>query len=125
MTIAIDFDDTCAFNKYPHIGDDVPHAEESLKLLVSSGAKLILYTMRDGQGLTDAINWFKDRDIPLYGIQTNPTQRNWTKSNKCDADLYIDDKGLGCPSIKYSDKRRYVDWPAVIVLLKNIYNDIS
>jgi hypothetical protein len=36
----------------------------------------------DKNGLGDAIKWFKDNDIPLYGVQTNPTQKHWTTSPK-------------------------------------------
>ncbi|MFN5345612.1 MAG: hypothetical protein ACK44N_01860 [Bacteroidota bacterium] len=44
-----------------------------------------------GNYLTEAVNWFNENGIPLYGILTNPTQHTWTTSPKTYAQLYIDD----------------------------------
>ena len=128
MVIAIDFDGTCVMHDYPRIGKDIG-AVKVLKELIYNGHQLILYTMRcdsgvkDGlftSGLTDAIDWFKNNEIPLYGIQRNPTQDTWTKSPKCYAQLYIDDAALGCP-LKTDSKisnRPFVDWKEVRKQLK-------
>ncbi len=111
MIIAVDFDGTCIDHTYPHILRDVPHCVRVLKKLVELKHQLILYTMRSGTPLDDAVNWFKERDIPLYGIQTNPTQSTWTTSPKCYAELYIDDLAFNCPLIKVLGFDRYcVDW---------------
>jgi hypothetical protein len=78
--------------------------------------------MRSGKELTDAINWFKQNNIPLYGIQTNPTQAAWTSSPKSLADLMIDDSALGCP-LKYDptlSPRLFVDWEIVEKMLVQI-----
>lgn len=115
MEIAIDFDGTCVKHEYPKVGADIG-AIPVLKQLIDKGHNLILFTMRDGKELNDAINWFKNNDIKLYGIQYNPTQRNWTKSNKCYAKLYIDDAALGIPLIE-DEERPYVDWIKVKELL--------
>lgn len=32
--------------------------------------------------LQDAIDWFVKYDIPLYGVNDNPSQHSWTDSNK-------------------------------------------
>lgn len=118
MDIAIDFDGTCVTHEYPNIGNDIG-AVSVLKELVAAGHKLILYTMRSGKELEAAKNWFSDENIPLYGIQYNPTQKDWTESNKCYAQLYIDDAALGCP-LKYpSGERPYVDWGEVKDILIN------
>lgn len=126
MTIAIDFDGTCVYHEYPKIGGDVG-AIPVLKRLVKEGHQIILFTMRSGSELTDAVKWFLVNDIPLYGIQYNPTQTEWTCSNKCYAHLYIDDAALGCPLVPYYqdegpngepiDARPFVDWTAVEILL--------
>lgn len=130
IVISVDFDGTCVTHAFPNVGIDIG-AENVLRKLVDKGHQLILWTMRSDDflgdktehnftsGLTDAINWFKDRDIPLYGIQRNPTQDNWTTSPKCYAQLYIDDAALGCPltfNPKLSD-RPFVDWYEVEQLL--------
>lgn len=132
MEIAIDFDGTCVTHEYPLIGKEIG-AVSVLKKLIEAGHNLILFTMRSGSELDDAVNWFSINDIPLYGVQENPTQKQWTTSNKCYAQLYIDDAGINCPLIHpgksitgviihkgktYVDTARpYVDWDKVEYLL--------
>ena len=94
--IAIDFDGTVVTHAYPHMGMDAG-AVPVLKELVANDCKLILYTMRSGQLLEKAVQWFKEQKIPLYAINENPGQKSWTSSPKVHADLYIDDSALGCP----------------------------
>lgn len=114
MIIAVDFDATCVDHVYPEIGKDVPYAELTLKEMVRVGHKLILWTMRSENELQQAVKWFSDRNILLYGIQVNPTQHEWTSSRKCYAELYIDDAAFGCPLIKPEGfNRKCVDWLAV------------
>lgn len=139
MEINIDFDGTVVTHEYPLVGKDIG-AVPILKKLVENGHNLILFTMRseirgispvtnkeESGGLEDAINWFKENDIPLYGIQTNPTQAKWTSSPKSYAPLMIDDSALGCPLIYpktdefgnlVAGLRPYVDWIKVGELLK-------
>lgn len=132
MIIAIDFDGTCTTHNFPELGKDIG-AAPVLKKLVAAGHQLILWTMRSdieevisidtslplepGPFLTQAENWFKDNDIPLYASQRNPTQDDWTKSPKAYAHLYIDDAALGCPLIYPENGRPYVDWKKVEYLL--------
>ncbi len=114
MFIAVDFDGTCTTHDYPRVGKPIG-AVEVLKALVQARHQLILWTMRSGKELKDAIDWFEANGIPLYGAQRNPTQDEWTNSPKCYAHLYIDDAALGCPLIyepEYSD-RPFVDWKKV------------
>ena len=120
MYIAVDFDGTCVTHDYPRIGKEIG-ATKVLKRLVEAGHKLILNTMRSGKELKEAINWFKENDIELYGANANPTQKKWTNSPKVYANLYIDDAALGCPlkmDLSISD-RPFVDWEAVSCLLKD------
>jgi hypothetical protein len=115
--IAIDFDGTVCTHEYPNIGRFIG-AANVLKRIVKNEGKLILWTMRSGKELKDAVNWFKINNIPLYGIQINPTQKRWTKSPKAYAKIYIDDAALGCPLRQgYIGERPYVDWIAVELLL--------
>lgn len=133
MIIAVDFDGTCVAHEFPEIGRDIG-AVPVLQDLVDAGHQLILYTMRSdrpekgatkdssimdvtGNFLQDAIDWFGENDIPLLSAQYNPTQKNWTTSNKCYAHLYIDDAALGCPLIYGDHEKPYVDWIAVRKLL--------
>ena len=57
--IAVDFDGTVVTHAYPEIGDDAG-AVPVLKELTDNGCRLILYTMRHGKLLDDAIRWFRD-----------------------------------------------------------------
>lgn len=119
MIIAIDFDGTCVTRDYPNIGKDIG-AVPVLQALIGKKHKLILYTMRCDERLEDAKNWFKENGIELYACQLNPDQKNWTTSNKCYAQLYIDDAALGAPLLYDESKspRPFISWPGVINLLK-------
>lgn len=108
--IAVDFDGTCVTHDYPHIGMEIG-AAPVLQELASQGCNLILYTMRSGSLLKDAKAWFSKHKIPLYAVNENPSQKEWTSSPKVYADFYIDDSAIGCP-LKFSDShmRPYVNW---------------
>ena len=114
MYIAIDFDGTCVTHDYPRIGKEIG-ATEVLKRLVEAGHKLILNTMRSDKELQDAVNWFKKNGIELYGVNENPTQKQWTNSPKVYAHMYIDDAAFGCPLINAPElsNRQFVDWDSV------------
>lgn len=138
MTINIDFDGTCVTHDFPKVGKEIG-AVKVLKRLVENGHQLILFTMRSdrtelkptlderildvkGEFLTQAIQWFNRNDIPLYGIQRNPTQLNWTTSPKSYAELMIDDSALGCP-LKFDKSisdRPFVDWVLVELYLEKL-----
>ena len=117
--IGIDFDGTVVTHMYPEVGKDIG-AVPVLKRLVDCGNKLILFTMRDSQNgtLQDAIKWFKENGIKLYGVNTNPSQASWTDSPKAHCNIYIDDAGLATPT-KYDAEngREYVDWSKVEQIL--------
>jgi hypothetical protein len=117
LVVAVDFDGTCVTHEYPKVGRFIG-AERVLKRIVEEGGQLILWTMRSGEHLQDAVDWFEDRGIPLYGVQRNPDQDDWTDSPKAYAKLYIDDAALGCP-LKHGSRgeRPYVDWDAVEQLI--------
>ena len=73
--------------------------------------------MRSGQELEDAVEWFKDNEIPLYGINSTPGQSTWTSSPKVYAHLYIDDAALGIPLVRNGRERPYVNWSEVREML--------
>jgi hypothetical protein len=127
--IILDFDGTVVTHEFPSVGKDIG-AVPILKKLVANGHKLILFTMRSERPfinfngsvryvLDEAVEWFVKNDIPLYGINTNPEQKDWTSSPKAFGQLMIDDIALGCP-IKVDKKksqRPFVDWEKVEELL--------
>ena len=55
--IAVDFDGTVVTHAYPEIGEDAG-AVPVLRELTGNGCRLILYTMRHGALLTEAVEWF-------------------------------------------------------------------
>lgn len=137
MILAIDFDGTVVTNRFPKVGLDAPGVEEVLKKWTSKGAKIILYTMRDNYkgadpvtgstvplkvGMTstlqDAINWYKEHDIPLWAVNENPTQF-WSKSRKVYANFIIDDTALGVPMTTHPvSGEEVVDWYEIDKILE-------
>lgn len=121
--IAVDFDGTCVTHEYPRVGRDIG-AAPVLRDLVQAGARLILWTMRSdgredgGNPLSDAVKWFSDNNIQLFGINENPEQKSWTASPKAYANIYIDDAAIGAPMLTgLPDERPFVDWRAVRAML--------
>ncbi|MBE6189196.1 MAG: hypothetical protein E7143_08750 [Rikenellaceae bacterium] len=120
VVIAVDFDGTCVTHDYPYIGSDIG-AVPVLRELTDAGYHLVLNTMRSGRLEKDAVKWFKDNNIPLYGVNCNPDQKSWTASPKVYADLYIDDAALGIPlKTSPTSTRPFVDWVAVRELLVSL-----
>lgn len=137
MIIGIDFDGTVVTHDFPKIGKDIG-AVPILRKLVENGHKLIPYTMRSdieqvtsddynihkqgGKYLSEAIYWFKDNNIPLFGVNKNPDQYTWTTSPKPYCHIYIDDAALGCPLMYDITKsnRGFVDWNRVQLILKKM-----
>lgn len=132
MIIAIDFDGTVVADNFPHIGKDIG-AEPVLRKLLEKGHDLILTTLRadreilndDGEFvpdigtsyLTEAVNWFQERDIPLYGIQRHPKYPN---SDKLVYDFIIDDRAIGVPMKNSDIIGRYVDWEKIEIILEDM-----
>ena len=114
LIIAVDFDGTCVEHDYPSVGMDVEGAVDVLRSLIAKGHRLVLFTMRSGDKLEDAVRWFKERKIVLWAVNENPEQREWTSSPKVFADLYIDDSAVGCP-IRFINgvRRPVINWSKI------------
>jgi predicted mannosyl-3-phosphoglycerate phosphatase (HAD superfamily) len=127
--IAIDFDGTVVTHEYPAVGRDIG-ATPWLKKLNELGAAIILWTMRSDDNstgrtsLSDAVNWYKENGIELFGINQNPEQ-DWTTSPKAYAKIYVDDAALGCPLVvsKIEGERPYVDWDIAGPYLVNLITE--
>lgn len=109
MTIAVDFDGTIVEHRYPAIGRELPFATATLRQLQKEmpDLHLILWTVREGQLLDDAVAWCAERGLTFYAVNANYPEElltaNPTGCRKVTADLYIDDRNLGTlPS-----------WPAI------------
>ena len=99
MTIAVDFDGTIVTHEYPKIGKERTFATDTLKHLIQDGHKLILWTVREGELLDEAVNWCKERGVEFYAINRDYPEEEQEKNNhfsrKLKVDLWIDDRNLG------------------------------
>lgn len=99
-TIAVDFDGTIVEHRYPEIGEERPFAIDTLKMLIRDRHKLILWTVREGQLLDDAVNWCRERGVEFYAINRDypeeTTSNNPRFSRKLNSiDYWIDDRNIG------------------------------
>ena len=100
MIIAVDFDGTIVEHRYPEIGRERPFAIETLKMLIADHHRLILWSVREGQLLEDAVKWCKDRGVEFYAVNKDYPEENGTENNnhfsrKLKVDLFIDDRNIG------------------------------
>lgn len=97
MIIAVDFDGTLVENAYPAIGKEIPFAFDSLKRLQREGHhQLILWTVREGRLLDEAVAFCAERGVSFYAVnQNNPDDKPGSGPRKLNADLFIDDRNLG------------------------------
>ena len=99
MTIAVDFDGTIVEHRYPAIGEEIPFAIDTLKKLISEQHRLILWSVREGQLLEDAVNWCRERGVEFYAVNKDYPEEAPDKNNhfsrKLKVDLWIDDRNIG------------------------------
>lgn len=99
MTIAVDFDGTIVKHRYPEIGEEIPFATQTLKMLIAERHRLILWSVREGELLEDAVRWCRERGVEFYAVNKDFPEENVGKnpnySRKLKADLFIDDRNLG------------------------------
>ncbi len=97
MMIAVDFDGTIVEHKYPAIGKEKIFAFETLKSLQNNGHLLILWTIRTGKELDEAVEYCRKNGVEFYAVnRTHPEEEiNSDISRKVNADLFIDDRNVG------------------------------
>lgn len=99
MTIAVDFDGTIVTHEYPNIGKEIPFAIQTLKLLQKDGHKLILWSVREGKLLNEAVQWCRKRGLEFYAINRDYPEEETNNSNnysrKLKVDIWIDDRNIG------------------------------
>lgn len=102
MTIAVDFDGTIVEHRYPAIGKERPFAVATLRQLQTElpDLHLILWTVREGQLLQDAVDWCASRGLQFFAVNSNypdeePSPTSSESCRKVTADIYIDDRNLG------------------------------
>ena len=98
MIIAVDFDGTIVEHKYPKIGNEIPFAIDTLKKLKNEHHKLILWSVREGKLLDDAVAFCRERGLEFYAVNRNYPEEQLGHdyfSRKLKADLFSDDRNLG------------------------------
>ena len=98
MIFAIDFDGTIVANRYPAIGKLKHDTANFIKQLKAHGHTWILWTMREGETLEDALDFLAMHDLlPDYVNDNVPELKKEFGSNprKVFAHYYIDDHNVG------------------------------
>ena len=96
MIIAVDFDGTIVEHEYPKIGKPIPFAIDTLKLLQKEKEfRLILWTVREGPLLQEAVDYCESRGLKFYAVNKNFPEEETPIPRKINADIFIDDKNLG------------------------------
>ncbi len=112
MVIAVDFDGTIVEHRYPEIGKEIPFATATLRQLIADGHELILWTVREGDLLRDAVEYCRKRGVVFFAVNRDFEEEDGTNSDfsrKIRADLFIDDRNVGgLPS-----------WSAIYALINN------
>ncbi len=112
MIIAVDFDGTIVEHRYPQIGNEIPFATETLKMLIADHHKLILWSVREGALLDEAVEWCRERGVEFYAVNRDYPEEskdaNEHFSRKLKADLFIDDRNLG----------GLPDWGTIYMMIK-------
>ena len=99
MIIAVDFDGTIVEHRYPQIGNEIPFAIATLKKLQKEHHLLILWSVREGKLLKEAVEYCRNRGLEFYAVNSNlPEEEQEStsiRSRKVNADLYIDARNVG------------------------------
>ena len=97
MIIAVDFDGTLCNNAWPAIGAPRGGVIAYLTARKAAGDKLILWTNRTGERLSEAISWCAEQGIEFDAVNENLPEMVGKFGGNCRkvyADQYIDDKAM-------------------------------
>ena len=76
-TIAVDFDGTIVTHEYPKIGREIPFAIETLKMLIRDQHRLILWSVREGELLQEAVDWCKERGVEFWAVNKDYPEESY------------------------------------------------
>ncbi len=95
--IAVDFDGTIVEHKYPAIGKEMLFAFATMRELQKKGHRLILWTIRTGDLLQEAVDYCKKNGVEFYAVNANYPEEiiDQNTSRKLNADVFIDDRSIG------------------------------
>lgn len=97
LKVAVDFDGTIVENEYPQLGKPMLFAFETLKELQKRGFVLILWTVRTGKLLEEAVEFCRQNGVEFYAVNRNHPEEflDPETPRKLDVDVFIDDRNLG------------------------------
>ena len=82
-------------HQYPAIGREKPFAIDTLKKLAKEHHRLILWTVREGKLLQEAIDFCKERGLEFYAVNRNYPEEKYPTERKLRVEMWIDDRNLG------------------------------
>ena len=86
-------------HRYPEIGKELPFATQTLRMLIEQRHKLILWSVREGKLLDEAVEWCRKRGVEFYAVNKDfPEEvegKNRSFSRKLKVDMWIDDRNVG------------------------------
>lgn len=129
MIYAIDFDGTIVENRYPEIGELKPEAEKFIRALQERGDKWILWTIRGGDKLEEAVKFLESHGLKPDAVNDNlpEVKAKWPSNpnpRKIFADVYIDDRNAGgvkWPEIQKTEEIKH-EIPAWVKVGRVVYN---
>ena len=99
MLIAVDFDGTIVEHRYPEIGREIPFAIDTLKRLRDEHHRIVLWTVREGRLLDEAVAFCRERGLEFYAVNRDYPEEEKGQNNhysrKLKADVFLDDRNLG------------------------------
>ena len=98
MIIAVEFVGTIVEHIYPQIGNEIPFATATIRKLIEEQHQVVLWTVRKGKLLEEAVNWCKERGVEFYAVNKNFPEEVVEGNDgfcKINADIFIDDRNLG------------------------------
>ena len=96
-TIAVDFDGTLCYSKWPELGHPNTALIAYLQEWKRNGNKLILWSCRAGEALSKAVEWCREQDLEFDAVNDNLPEIiefYGHNSRKISCDYYIDDRML-------------------------------
>ena len=95
--IAVDFDGTLCVNRWPEIGKARQPVIDWLVMQKQKGVKLILWTMRSGEKLAEAVRWCEAHGLTFDAVNDNLPEIQAQYGNnprKVFANYYLDDHNI-------------------------------
>lgn len=101
--IAVDFDGTLCYSEWPNLGEPNQILIDCLKQWKSNGNKLILWTCRTDEALSNAVEWCRCQGLTFDAVNDNLPEiiaDYGSNSRKVTCDYYIDDRMLPLPALQ-------------------------